>query len=264
MDEKIAIMTEKQNPWILRRAAMEIKNHYPGVTINRPERRELTYFVNYAVMTKSQSRRPGIKVGHFTHLEEGPPWRQVFIDHARICDYMTVTCDKTRDILLSMGVGEHRIRKIPYGHSFKPDEPHKVRFGVCGRTYPSGRKGEWMIEKAVEEGYEILAWGRGWPVPEENRLGDDPDHQEFFWSKINYLLVTSTNEGGPVPVIEAIARGIPVIAPNVGWCWDFPVIRFRINDWDSLRGVMYKLVHPPTWKQWADRHMDFFKEILTG
>ena len=47
-----------------------------------------------------------------------------------------------------------------------------------------------------------------------------------FYRSIDYLLVLSENEWGPLPVLEALAMGKPVIAPDVGWCWDYPVIRY--------------------------------------
>ena len=64
------------------------------------------------------------------------------------------------------------------------------------------------------------------------------------WYKgIDYLVVTSDTEGGPYPVMEAIAAGKPVIAPNVGWCWDYPVIRYE--DTDDLVRLVNKLRFPP-------------------
>ena len=44
-----------------------------------------------------------------------------------------------------------------------------------------------------------------------------------FYNSIDYLLVISKVEGGPVPVLESFLLNKPVIAPDVGWCWDFPI-----------------------------------------
>ena len=43
-------------------------------------------------------------------------------------------------------------------------------------------------------------------------------------------MVTATNEGGPVPVLDALTMGVPIIAPNVGWCWEYPVIKYSNNE----------------------------------
>ena len=48
-----------------------------------------------------------------------------------------------------------------------------------------------------------------------------------FYDSIDYLVILSNKEGGPMPVKEAILRRIPVIAPNVGWCWEYPCIRYE-------------------------------------
>lgn len=60
-----------------------------------------------------------------------------------------------------------------------------------------------------------------------------------FYKNIDYLVILSNNEGGLMPVIEAIASGKPVIAPDVGWCWDYPVIKY--NTIEDLKQILTKL-----------------------
>src|SRR5690606_27066137 len=84
---------------------------------------------------------------------------------------------------------------------------------------------------------------------------------EEFYDSIDYLVVTSLEEGGPIPVIEAISRGVPVIAPDVGWCWEFPVIRYERGSWPWLFSVLSALTNPPTWQEWAEEHSRLFSQI---
>lgn len=82
-----------------------------------------------------------------------------------------------------------------------------------------------------------------------------------FYAAIDYLVVTSTEEGGPMPVLEAIARGVPVIAPNVGWCWEFPVLRYAVGEYEALRQVLEQLTAPPSWEHWGHAHARLFASL---
>ena len=75
-----------------------------------------------------------------------------------------------------------------------------------------------------------------------------------FYNSIDYLLVTGKIEGGPMPVKEAIARGVPVIAPDVGWSWDHPVLEYSTPEqllWMLKRLAPYSL--EDAWAGFAHR-----------
>jgi hypothetical protein len=63
-----------------------------------------------------------------------------------------------------------------------------------------------------------------------------------FYDGIDYLVVLADNEGGPQSVLEALARGKPVIAPNVGYCWEYPVLRYITKD--KLLDIVWGLILP--------------------
>jgi len=252
MFEFVNIITEDESKaWILRRCAREIQKKYPEITINGSPR-PLTYVINYALHKNAS----GVTVGHYTHLEESGVFRKRFIDTIPLFDYYVAMCKKTAGLLLEHGADPRRVSVVRQGC----DE--RVRkepvFGIVGRTYPSGRKGEHLVEKMIASNYKIKAWGRGWNVDDTI---SDFDALPDFYRGIDYLVVTSLNEGGPIPVIDAIAAGVPVIAPDVGWCFEFPVIRYDVGDWESLNGVLMRLTNPPTWDSWAKAHGKIFHAI---
>ena len=54
-----------------------------------------------------------------------------------------------------------------------------------------------------------------------------PKSYEGFYEAIDYLLIPSLYEGGPMALQEALACGVPVIAADVGFVPDF------LREWDS-------------------------------
>ncbi|QQK75702.1 glycosyltransferase [Salicibibacter cibarius] len=43
------------------------------------------------------------------------------------------------------------------------------------------------------------------------------DEMPAFYQQLDLLLITSSNEGGPAPALEAYSSGVPVLATNVGY-----------------------------------------------
>jgi len=81
-----------------------------------------------------------------------------------------------------------------------------------------------------------------------------------YYDGLDYLVVISENEGGPKPVVEALARGVPVIAPDVGYCWDFPVLRYRTKD--GLLDIVRRLAVPrDAWAATAQHVMETHREL---
>lgn len=239
----LSIFTEPGS-WILKRSAQELEKRIPGARIVDPRSpgSEVNYFVNYALFRAL----PGKSLCLFTHVPHAQGAKSLFYNVARRCDYAVSLCRRT-DSAIAAYVAPARRRVIMMGSSLG----RPVRFGVVGRVYPDGRKGEHLVSKMVKAGLDVVAWGSGWPC---RSAGSDYTKIADFYKEITYLVVTSLNEGGPVPVLDAIASGVPVIAPDVGWCWDFPVIKYTTGSWESLWSVVHKLARPRRWEDWAKEH----------
>lgn len=250
--------------WILERLARELATRLPHVTINmgQAERQaDPTAALNYYLPAKDFRKYPvdGEVMGFYTHGQNGFD----LLSQMSAC----VTMNQQMAARLT-AAGARAVHVIRPGTE-APTRP--IVFGVIGRVYNTDRKGVHLVKAAVDHGYTFVACGtrptvramakRQWPCPRTHRI----EKRDAFYQSIDYLVVTSTDEGGPMTVLEAIARGVPVIAPaGVGWCDEFECLgRYTPGDWPSLERVLIALTQPPTWAQWAEQHRVLFAEMLT-
>lgn len=246
--------------WILERLARELVERVPGVTLNAGagERRiDPAADFNYYLPAKDFRKFPcrGGAIGYFTHGDNGID----LIPRFAACLAMNRTMAAR---LEELGAGEVAIIRPGTDAPRRP-----IVFGVIGRTYNDGRKGEELVARAVADGFRFVACGtdrnvramaaRQWPCSTPYTIA----RRAEFYAAIDYLVVTSTLEGGPMSVLEAIAAGVPVIAPNVGWCWEFPVIRYAVGEYSALRQVLEQLTRPPSWEQWGEAHARLFAAL---
>lgn len=233
--------------WIAGRFARELVARLPkyGVEawINGPDG-DLEY---QQIVYGVPSRRPAI--GLFTHGDFRPKKFSCEYDgHITLNPVMRNFClvgGAERPIVIEQVVDERFIPSAP------------LVFGVAGRTYADGRKGEALVAKMVEAGYEVRAWGSGWPCyTVEYGLEHLPD----FYRTLDYYVDTSTDEGGCVPAIECMAMGVPVISHTVGV--DRPVIPYERGSWESLERVLQRLTRPRTYEDFAREHAAYFKEVF--
>lgn len=239
---QVNIVTE-QPGWILHRCAQELADRLPNVTVNGNHLAGLNYYMPAYCWTKPDAKDPAI--GLFTHPTPArldaftPRYRAHVAMNQRVAQQLR---DRGADPVVIRPGASAAARPLT--------------FGVCGRVYTTGRKGEHLVGQMANAGHRVLAWGSGWPC---RTLGDALSTLPSFYEQIDYLVVTSTEEGGPMPVVDALAYGVPVIAPDVGWCWEFPVIRYARGSWSSLASVLQRLTCPPTWQAWADAHAALFR-----
>ena len=209
---RINFVTEPSPGWVLRMMAENWSKFIPESTVSTLQPcldSDINFYVNWDIFNK----KTNIDIGWFTHREKDIKQKINFNFKAMKMDYCICPSQKTLDLLpakkstiLKHGVGMEYIQK-----------KNKIIFGVIGREYNSGRKNFKLIEnlKTIPNSQFIISGG----VLTKNEIVD-------LYKEIDYLLITSTNEGGPVPVLEAFTMGVPVIAPNVGWCWEYPVIKY--------------------------------------
>jgi glycosyltransferase involved in cell wall biosynthesis len=210
-----------------------------------------------------------LRVTYLAHKEDHPGAAALFEEVARKSDCCVTSSAKYAEVLRRDGARE--VHAIPLGVDTAMFTP-RVRVGIVGRTYPNtGRKGESLLAHVMDLPFvEFVFTGEGWPLPAEHygerELAD-------FYRSLDYLLVPSLIEGGPVPMLEALASGCPVIAPSdVGMVRDFPHIPFARGDGADLRRVMQAELDrvlalraaalPCDWSHFAERHLELFADLI--
>lgn len=209
-----------------------------------------------------------IRVTYFAHKEDHLGAAALFAEVARKSDYCVTSSEKYAEVLRRDGARE--VFTIPLGVDTSAFVP-KVRFGVVGRTYSTGRKGESLLARVLDLPFaEFVFTGDGWPLPPQYYAEQD---LPGFYQSLDYLVVPSVIEGGPVPMLEALSSGCEVIAPSdIGMVESFPHIPFRRGDAEDLRRVISEqigrrlalraAVLPNDWTHFGQRHLKLFEELI--
>jgi len=107
--------------------------------------------------------------------------------------------------------------------------------GLSGYTYSNKRKGQDIVDALLKSkiaGHvEWRASGRGWSIPTKRYAWKD---MPSFYQGLDVLVCPSRVEGGPLPVLEALACGVQVVVPaGVGIIDELPKVR---GIWRYKRG----------------------------
>ncbi len=222
---------------------------------------DLTYFLPYA---KQQKVKGSVVGSWFTHQEEVEPAKTRFIEAAKAADFCLCPARRYWEVLRAHGVED--VNVIHHGVDLDTYVP-KLRIGIVGRTYHTGRKGEHLLAPAMAlDNVEFLFHGSGWPgTPADQDLAE-------FYRSIDYLLIPALIEGGPVPLFEALASGCQVIASDVGCVDEFPHISFKKGSAGDLKRVIAALrnekfelrgsVEGLTWDSFGQAHIECFVEQI--
>ena len=197
------------------------------------------------------------------------------------------------DTLRRYFIPASRLHLIPHGIDLEMFCPARVqpkskrtRIGFVGRAYPDGRKGEnrlFEISCCLDRTeYEFVLVGDRWEkvVEQLRTTGFQVEyHRKLKTEEISavmgsmdVLLVCARNEGGPQPVLEALACGVPVLSTDVGFVPDLQkllpeqVTIYRHNEEvrrylpqakagraqaQTMVATMRQALTPFTWESWA-------------
>jgi glycosyltransferase involved in cell wall biosynthesis len=260
-EEPLVQVVGPADGWILERLGRRLasKLPYAAFTINQPDRgigEGIAYYMNYALFQGPTSL---IDVGFFTHLEDSHD----FLGRARDMNCVCMS-KKYADWLREQGV--KHVTHIPMGFDYYRYRARLV-LGVIGKLdHP--RKGWHLVERVRELPFVEV-------VTTEGQIDDE--QLRHVYQSTDYVLIPATVEGGPMSLLEGLAMGKPVIAPeDVGMVPEFGetpnLRRYRTGDFESLAEVLRdcyaektsatRLVVDRTWDRWAEDHHKLFKRLL--
>jgi glycosyltransferase involved in cell wall biosynthesis len=251
--------------WILETLARETAARLPYVAFGDGPRADaaMHYYITHAARRR---RRSPLELAFFTHLEPDPSTARKFFETA--LDVEHCVCQSALYATMLRDAGVTAVTIIPPGVDLATFRP-LLRIGVIGRTYHTGRKGEHLVE-ALRDIPEIewVFTNAGWP---ERGLDPPAEALPALYRSLDYVLVPSLYEGGPMCVIEALACGTEVIAPPVGWVPDFPHLEFPAGDTAALRTLLTDLIARKrarretvlglSWDAWAEAHDRLFQSL---
>ena len=254
--------------WILEKMALKL-TEIPEVKLSTrvDNNAKLNYFFNYFQFEETTTP----SAAWFTHIEERSPqmvdkWWQV-VDAVDVCVFHAEKYHK----IVKERIPTKRCITISPGVDFDSFRPRKLRIGVIGRAYPeTGRKGEELLKRIVSEHSDIdwIVTGDSWNVESSYVEQDD---LPGLYQNLDYLLITSMYEGGPMPALEAIASGVQVISPDIGWMSELPHINYGVSNHEELSAILESLKNPAaelrrmvfhrTWENFLDQHKMIFSSF---
>jgi glycosyltransferase involved in cell wall biosynthesis len=184
--------------WILERLAKCLARKLPYATLaTQPTKRQpegLVYYINYALYNGPSG---SFDVGLFPHCENP----EDFLGRARRMDYCVSMSKLYTDWLIGQGV--KTVCHIPMGYDVYRYRPRLV-LGVVG-LLEHPREGRHLVEELRRLPFvEIIT-----------TEGKVPEHElREVYQRLDYVLILATIEGGPMSLLEGLAMGKPVMAPE--------------------------------------------------
>ena len=261
-NELIVQIVGPSDGWILERLARRLADKLPYAELVPWEPRpgpwtRMAYYVNYALYHGPSGL---IDVGFFTHADE----TQHFLERAKAVDHCVCMSKSYVEWLVARGV--EKVSHIRMGFDYYRYRPRLV-LGVIGRLdHP--RKGRELV-------HSLRALPFIKVLTTEGRLSAEelPD----FYQQLDYVLIPATVEGGPMSLLEGLARGKPVIAPEgVGIVPELGpndhVRLYPAGNGEALGRLVSEcyreklscsqLVEDRTWDRWAEAHHHLFVRLM--
>ena len=228
---KYGVVCKEGEGWGLHRIAQGWATAFDcAVTKRADPRADANLWIGYSHFGREASRKRGSQYDAvlFTHWAQKAHkgWdRAVRYAHLCICQSRRYLCKLPKEKTILLHPGFHPQFKMT----------RKLRFLVVMAVYHS-KTGKRIVRKRLDWFKRLQHLGEWRLTAGGYTFGELPGLID--WA--DYVVILSDLEGGPLVLGEALARGKPVIAPDVGYCWEWPVIRY--SGIDELEAVIQRLV----------------------
>jgi hypothetical protein len=251
------VAIEWESDQVLARLARALVEHTGWTIDTEPDpKAALNYFfpyLNYSQKHLDYTATP--TAAYFSHHDTASPEKsRWWHEAAGRVDLRIVTAKLYGKALRRHGLTAYCHAPVDLG-MFTPmprqSQPAKPVVGVSGMVYRDGRKGEQMIAGIAQDTRKLYEWkasGRGWAVNSIHWY--EWEDLPKFYQGLNVLVCASTIEGVPMPPLEALACGIPVVIPKgVGMLDELPntpgIHRYKKGDPESLKEALARAVDMP-------------------
>jgi len=255
--------------WVLERQAREIERRLDYVSVgDQPSRHaDINYYMSYALFADKTK----FDMCFFTAYQpDHPTLAKRWVDCARECDLAVTAANRYAEQLKEVGV--KRIEMITPGFDDKLFYP-TLTVGVVGKKDGvTDRKNPELVKKLMEvlpKNVRFVFAGNGWPGRCRMLAYEE---MPAFYRRIDVLFLPSKVELSPLPVLEALACGVPVVAPDIGNLDVLPHTEYAIDDVESAKKAILKhfedkkrlwgSVKDYTWENWAKEHDKLFRSII--
>ena len=242
---------------------------------------DLNYYVPWHFLDLANLPK-GKNVTFYTHYNPGS--EAVLKQKAQASDHIVCMSKQGEAELWNLGV------TTPISVIYPPvlDQfiPRKRRIAVVGAEQPNGRKHSsllldlaWSMDLSP---FHFIIIGTGWEdvVKKLKNLGVTVDYTAEAsadqvletYQTADALLVTAYREGGPLPLVEALACGTPVISPRYGLAAELPNLVKYYTEVKDLQHCMNELVTPIlkgreqlkdfTYAAYRSKHIELFNHVL--
>jgi hypothetical protein len=213
----------------------------------------------------------GKHVAVYTHTNVG--MEEMVADACNRADIVTAMSFTGRDELLNLGVDPKKIHVI---YCAADDFKFRKRLiGIIGYPQPNGRKREGMLLDLAWQydltPFEFILTGAGWEGMTErlHSLGvscswhhaDTFDKLQTVLRFLDVLVVTGYREGGPLPLLECMSSGVPVLSPKFGYASDLldneylyetpEDLYYKLESMFAQTVYHHQLIRAWTWQDYA-------------